>query len=419
MTEPAAVVAQVLSNLGNDRRRATNAYLNITARAGSTVPGRRVLSDVGFFEAVQVTYVNPARAHVSYGDADVRRDPTQIVLVGYGLQEDSRRLRSSNPQDRLLRHNASTLRSGVELHPDYPTLVMNGDLRADTSSVAKTQNVVRAMTSNQGPAPHFIVNRRGDLIIGPSIDGVTTVVPALKDSAVFIAVESMLVMTLEDHQARRFDRLIEAPLTPAQASTLLTLINKLLVALSATVPSTFHDVIEAGRAGFGYLRANTLEDVPARLFQQTPPALPVEGLTLNYGASTPATVFTLAAQQGTYDLTTQVWRPPGTPPTRAGRQEARTAIGQVDTAGAESAYMGAYATIAAEERADAMQAQLRSQIFVQRHRVAHNDASNAGAEAARVAEVGSGALLPTEVPVNAGIHAYDFTTGLWGDNKAV
>lgn len=419
MTEPAAVVAQVLSNLGNDRRRATNAYLNITARAGATVPGRRVMSDVGFFESVQVTYINPARAHVSYGDQDVRRDPTQIVLIGYGLLDDSRRLRSSNPQDRLVRHNASVLRSGVELHPDVPTLVMSGDLRPDTSSTAKTQNVVRAMTSNQGPAPHFIVTRRGDLIIGPSIDGVTTVVPALKDAAIFIAVESMLVMSLEDHAARRFDRLIEAPLTPTQASTLLTLINKLLVAIGSTVPSTFHDAIEAGRAGFGYLRANALDDVPLRLFQQNPPALPLEGLTLNYDASTPATLFGLAASQGTYDLATQVWRPPGTPPTRAGRQEARTAIGEVDTAGAESAYLGAYATIAAEERSDAMQAQLRSQIFVQRHRVAHNDASTAGAEAARVAEVGAGSLLPTEVPANAGLHAYDFTTGLWGDNKAV
>ena len=419
MSEPATVVSRVLSNLGNDRRRATNTYLNITPRAGSTGPQQRVMSDVGFFESIQVTYVNASRAHVSFGDADARREPTQIVLVGYGLAEDRRRLESTRPEDRLLRHTASALQSGVEVHPDYPSLIMSGDLRVDTSSVAKTQSVVRAMTSNQGPAPHFIVTRRGDLIVGPSIDGVTTVVPSMRESAIFIAIETMLVMSIEDHSVRRFDRMIEPPLTPAQAATVLTLLNKLRVALGSTVPAQVRDAIDAGRPGIGYVRGTALPSVPMRLFQTSPSALPYEGLTMDYSATTPPTLFSLINAQGTYDLATQVWRPPGTPRVRSGRQEARTAIGQVDTAGAESAYLGAYATIAAEERADAMQSQLRSQVFVQRHRVAHNDAGAAGAEAARVAEVGASSLLPTEVPINSNLHAYDFTTGLWGDNKAV
>lgn len=412
MANPGSVVSQLLSNLGADRRRSTNTYVNATARRGDGTP-RRVLSDVGFLQSTQVTFVNTSRMHVTFNDTEERRAIENLVLVGYGLSDDYKRLVSSRPEDRLVRHNASVLRGGVEHHPDDSGLVMNGDLDAQTSDVTKTQKVVRAMTTDAGPAPHFIVTRKGDLIIGPSIDGETTVVSELRAKAVFIAIESMLVMGKADHAARRFDRIFEAPLTGRQAVTLATLVNKLRVALGTTVPRTF------GSPGLSYRRSIAMADVQETLFQTTKPNLALPGVTLDFSFTTQNSFFELVDAQGSYDLATQVWQNPNTPPIRTGRQEARTAIGQVDTAAAESAYMGAYATIAGEERSDDMQRQVRSQMFVSRHRAGHTESTEILTNAGHVAEVGGAALLPEEVPANAGPHTYDFTTGLWGDNKAV
>jgi len=377
------------------------------------------MSDVGFLQAIQITYVNVAPTNVTYNDTEERRAIKQIVLVAYGLADDYRRLTSTNPNDRLVRHTASNLRGGVEAYAANNALIQSGDLGADSAAAPKTQKVVRAMTTNQGPSPHFVVTRKGDLIVGPSIDGTTSVVPDFQGSAVFIAVEGALLMPREDHAVRRFDRIFEAPYTLIQATTLATLVNKLLVACGATLPRVFNETLTPSDSGFTHRRADVLPDVLQTNFRTTDWELPIPGVTLDYAKSTPSSFFNLVSAQGPYDLATQIWMPANAPPVRAGREEARTAIGQVDTAAAESAYMGAYATIAAEERADEMQRQVRSQIFVQRHRVAHNDADSASSDAASVSEVGSSALLPTEVPANLGPHTYDFTTGLWGDNKAV
>ena len=413
MTDTASVVSQVLANLGNDRRRLTGTYINSTARRGEGGAVRRVLSDVGFLQAVQVTYVNASRNHVHFDDTSERRSISQIVLVAYGLQEDYKRLASQRPEDRLLRHSASPLQSGVEVSPYGSHFVMSGSLGADTASAAKTQRVVRAMTTNQGPAPHFIVTRKGDVIIGPSIDGETTVLPALRETAIFVAVESALLMPKEDHAEKRYSRIFEAPMPLIQSVTLATLVNKLRVAVGATTPAVF------ATPGLSYAWGDTLPSVQRMLFDSEAPAPVVPGVELDYSQTIQRAFFALVEAQGSYDLATQVWLPAGAPPVRSGREEARTAIGQVDTAGAESAYLGAYATIAAEARADDMQAQVRSQMFVSRHRVVHNDADDASASSAHVAEVGASSLLPTEVPTNVGPHTYDFTTGLWGDNKAV
>lgn len=392
--------------------------MNVTARAGDGRGGRRVMSQVGFLEAVSVVSVQTDRAHYQFDDTEELRQPKQIVLVGYGLNADYKRLASSLAEDRLLRNSSSPLHSGVAVYPDDSRLLMSGDLSSDTTSRAKTSVVVQAMTGRQGPAPHFVVTRKGGLIIGPSIDATTTVIPALSQSAIFVMVESALVMLRSDHESRRYDRLMEAPMPLIQASTLATLINKLLVAVGSTVSRSVITTVSADASGIVYRRADTLPSVPEALFR-SPPTLPDTTLRLDYATSTPEPFLRYVDAQGSYDLATQVWEPPNAPPTPTGRVEALTAIAQTDTAGAESVYMGAYATLAAEERALDMARTVRSQIFVQRHRTSVQNSEEAGAQAARVAEAGSGSLLPTEVPANVGPHSYDFTTGLWGDNKAV
>jgi hypothetical protein len=295
---------------------------------------------------------------------------------------------------------------------------MSGALDAETYSAQKTALVVRGLTSTQGPAPHFIVNRRGDIIVGPGIDGETSVLFAYADTGIFIAVESALAIAREDHAARRFDRIVELPLASVQLITLGVLVNKLMTALGSSVPATFYDNLSATAAGFTYGWVDTLEGVSPYNFRQRPKPAPHPALRFDYSTSTGPDFFSsVVLAQGSFNLATDIWRPLAAPRPIAGREEVRAALGSVDTAGAESVYMGNYATLAAGERSSEMQTTQRAQMFVQRMRVSHTGADEAATQAANATETGTSTVLPNEEPANVGPHTYDFATGRWGDNS--
>ena len=91
MTTPAEVLSGALTRLANDRRRRITQYANLAPRPGVSAVPQRLLSDVGFLEAIQFSYINADPAHVTPPDDDDPRDVRQIVLCAYGLQLDAAR----------------------------------------------------------------------------------------------------------------------------------------------------------------------------------------------------------------------------------------------------------------------------------------------------------------------------------------
>ena len=418
MTEPAEVIGQALTGLANDRRRTANHYVNATARPGSDPVLRRLLSDDGFLEARQFSYFIPNRRNFSYSDTDGPRELKQILLVPYGVAEDVARLTSSRPIDRVVSTIEAVGSSGVVPYPGNPLFLMPATLDAETRSTAKAARLLRAATSRTGPTPHFVINRNGDISVGPSVDAETTFLPDYADNGVFVALESAVAIYREDHAARRYDRLVELPFTDTQLFTLAILVAKLLTATGTAVPRTFNSALTAADAGFAYLRP--ADSAPIGLisgnFGTAAPTLPWEATNLEY--RTADQFFVNVDQQGSFALATDVWRPTEAPRPIAGREAVRTVIGTLDTAGAESVAQGAYATLASGERSNEMQTMARQRLFVMRRRVAHRDADNADEHAA-----GASSAMNTTQQVerdvrNAEPHTYNFDTGLWLDRGA-
>jgi hypothetical protein len=120
------------------------------------------------------------------------------------------------------------------------------------------------------------------------------------------------------------------------------------------------------------------------------------------------------AQQGPYELATDIWRPFASPTPASTREEARSAMAQLTTAGEETALMGSYVTVAAGDRSTEMQTVIRRQVFVQRRRVAQQTEENAANQAADAAASTLSTTLPNENVLQTDPHSYDFSTGLWG-----
>jgi hypothetical protein len=132
------------------------------------------------------------------------------------------------------------------------------------------------------------------------------------------------------------------------------------------------------------------------------------------GSSEAQELARLVTAEGLYDAATEVFR--RDPPAATGRAEAQAAIGHEDTLGATTLLLGAYADVAAADRSDGMQEVSRRRVFVQRARVAHQE-GDAGAEAAGTA-ANSERLAPVLPLVEgSGPHAYNYLTGLWGDES--
>lgn len=89
-------------------------------------------------------------------------------------------------------------------------------------------------------------------------------------------------------------------------------------------------------------------------------------------------------------------------------------MAQLNTAGEETALMGNYATVAAGDRSTEMQTVIRSQVFVQRQRVAQQAEETAANQSADAAAASTTNRLPDENVLQTDPHSYDFSTGLWG-----
>lgn len=404
-------LSQALARLSNDRRRTVAQYVNIQARPGSANTPRRLISDVGFLQERQFAYVATHPANFSIDDTANQRAIRQIIVVPYGIAADYARITSTSASDRLIHTVTNIPSGGMASLPNNDQLLMSGALDGLTYSAPKTAAVIRAMTTTTGPAPHFVINRLGDISVGPPVDAETTYISEFADTAVFIAVEAALAISRDDHNRRRFDRIIEMPFTGDQTVTLATLVKKLLVAFGTSLTRQFSTSLSATSTGFAYLTRSQTPAVTLRNFSE-----PEYG-GFDYGDSSAGGFFDTVEAQGSYDLSTEVWRPLAAPQPVAGREEVRNAMSNPDTAGAESVYLGAYAAVAAFERSNEMQAVPRAQIFAQRQRVAVRDADDAGSHSATVAETGGSATLPTEIPASYEPHTYDFNTGKWGDNS--
>jgi len=415
MSVASDTVSTALARLANDHRRASTNYLNISSRPGTRAP-RRLMSDVGFLAECQFSYGNPHRTNFSYSDTEGPRELKQVVIAGYGLLSDYNRLTSADRSARLVRDVGASGHGGVSPYPANTELLMSGVLDNDTYASQKTRSVLHGMSTTAGPAPHFIINRKGGVVVGPGVDAETTYIAAYSNYGVFIALESALVISREDHHNQRYDRIMEQPLTPLQLTSLGVLVNKLLVALGDSFPREFVDGLDADASGFTYVwsRADLMPQLHPWNFQNPQPASVIPNSNLDYASTSPATFFEIATSQGAFDLGTQIWRPLAAPTPVAGREDVRQALDAVDTAGEESAQIGNYVTLAAGERSNEMQAVTRSQMFVVRHRVAVGDAAGAAENAATAAAAVDSAGLPTEIPTGFEPHTYNFHTGQWG-----
>lgn len=404
MSVASDIIAQALTNLSNDHRRASLDYLNLTARPGNDGTPRRLMSDLGFLQERQFTYLAPHQRNFHYADSDGPREITKIVFIPYGIGSDYRRLTSRHEQARVI-----GAEGGVVQYPGNVALLMAGGLDGETASPAKTRQMVQSITGRTGPAVHFIVNRLGDISVGPSIDAEVSPIPSLEVGSIFVALESALAITREDHQARRFNAIVEMPFTATQLVTLGVLVNKLLVALGTGFRRVFTDA-PPDPTGFTYQWVTPISGLGAANFRQTPPT----GASFDYSSTTSANFFQIVDAQGSFDLATDVWRPFAAPTPLAGREEIRVALGEVDTAGEESVQMGNYVTAAAGERSNEMQTTARRQMFVMRQRQAQQDSENVATNAAAAATTVDDHNLPGDEVANPGPHTYDFTTGEWG-----
>lgn len=397
-----------LTRLANDRRRSISQYANIEALAGQRQPPPRLISDLGFLQDAQFAYYAPNAAHVTRHDE--RRDITQVVLVPYGIKDDANRLKRRAGHNTIRTTRRSTS-SGVTPYPSAPDeYLMSAAMDAETVAPQKTSRLLASMgTRSGGPAYHFVIDRRGNITTCVPLDDETSAYEATSSNNITVAMESALVIQRSQYNARDFSQLIELPFTTVQMLTLAILLRKIITALPNT-PTRFvslgSDGISYGweLGGSGTDQYNFAESAPANPFDFTKSSR--EGLL--------ATM----AEMAPFDLATEVFRTEGAPPAVAARTQARTAISSIDTVGERSVLLGQYATLAAADRANDMQGAPRSQIFVQRIRVAHQEADDAASGASTASDLGAATSgIPTTV-AGAEPHTYNYSTGLWGDGRS-
>lgn len=413
MTTPAEVLSGALTRLANDRRRRITQYANLAPRPGASAVPQRLLSDVGFLEAIQFSYINADPAHVTPPDDDDPRDVRQIVLCAYGLQLDAARFAARGAVVRTARGAGV---GGLAPFPELPDVLVSAELTAETYSAQKNDVVRRNMTQRRsGPAYHFLIDRSGGIAVGPALDYRTSVVPARSEHGVFVGLEGALGITRADFTAGRTTSYFELPYTSLQLLTLSILLAKLFTAYPA-VPRAVSAPTDGTTPALLYTASTLAGELTHRNFSNGA-WRNAEHNGFDYGGTDDATLGEAITREGAFDLATEIFRPVQAPRAVAARDVARTAIGTVDTAGAQSLFLGAYTSIAAPERANDMETQTRRQIFVERLRVTHTEADDAGSQAAETAE-GGASLTPVQPTViNADPHTYNYTTGLWGDGE--
>lgn len=413
MPTPAEVLSGALTRLANDRRRRITQYANVAPRPGAQGVPQRILSDIGFLESTAFAYLNAHPTHVTPPEDEEPRAITQIVMSPYGLSLDAARMQ---PRRSVVRTARGPGVAGLAPFEAVPSVLVSAELTEDTYSAQKNEVVRRNMTQrHQGPAYHFLVDRRGGLAVGPGLDFTTSVFPELSASAVFIGLEGALGLAREDWTAGRVDAAFELPYTTLQLLTLSVLLAKLLTAYPA-IPHTVEDDAPPGTPALLYLPLASLAESGVRNFSnQAWRERPTFGFDY---ADTDAAPFAAGIDaEGAFDLTTEVFRPPQAPRALAARAEAGAVVGTASYAGEQALYLGAYTSLAAPERAVDMTAQTRRQIFMERGRVTHHEADEAGAQAAQTTKGGASLVPVKPVVTNAEPHVYDYATGLWGDGE--
>ncbi len=401
-------LSQVLSRMSNDYRSTVAFYGNIQGRPGIRRAPRRLLNDTGFLETTDFTYLVPSPSHVEVG-SDPRAN-TSIVFHPYGLREDVQRLISDDPVDRRVRSSdhMGFGQPGVVGYPGASDWITTADQSLSTVSLQRTINLVRRVTNaHQGPAYHFIVNRAGDIVVTAALDDI---VRAFQSSAtsIDVAVETALAIPRQAWQDKNFDSILELPFTEVQLTTLSILVAKLLTAYPA---------ITRDETGLVYAWPPDYPQTTVANFQTTPQD--ASAVPFDYSQATREAFFLRVDTQGTFDLATEVYRPVQTAPTPiATRTEARTSIATADTAGALSVRLGNYAGIAAAERSNEMQSNVRQRFFVQRVNTSNADGDASAAAAAHVqASIPTLSHAPAAVTNYAQL-AYNYATGLWGDEQS-
>lgn len=403
-TTPADAVSQALSRLAADTRRQTAYYGNVRGLPGSSARPRRLLSDFGFPDNRSFSYVVPATALVVPHDPP--RPVSTVTVHPYGLDSDLRRLTSRRPADRRVHTSGGDAVGGVRPLADNADVYVSAALEDDTYAPAKTARLLNNLTSARvGPAYHFIISRRGDIIVGAVLDHETTASAEDGDVTVDVALEGAFALRRADHEANRYDRaLIELPYTPLQVLVLSVLIAKLRTAYP-TVPAALGTGIRYDWRGDLYRLAPQLNFSSGAWRGVSP---------FDHSLSDDPAFSHNLTTVAPFDLATQVFLTDQTPPPVATRSVAQTAISTADTAGEQSVLLANYATLAGPERANAMQSAPRVRFFVERINAASRDADNASGSSADTAAAGQrNPLTPAASPDAS---TYDFQTGRWSDD---
>ncbi len=418
MTLPAAQrregLARLLAQIGQ-RQRAAPAYYGNLRSSPDSLAFRRLLSSTGFPRGTNVTYITPASTNVQVGYTP-RTDVERILLHPYGADQDISRLASNVAADRATHSSRTRNGTGVIRYPDDDQYLMSGACLPDTSSSQKIVDFVLACTSPRSATCwHFYVARTGDLVVCAALDDITPSSRDMAPTSVDIAYETLLVVSRENHAARRTEGsfLIEAPLTTAQLTTLSVLCAKVLTVLT-TIPESAEE---------GFQRYNPSGDVtylPGAFMNGNSTSLP-----FNYTASDYEGLFDAIDDLPDYDPVLDVFRPASEVENQDLREQARTAIDDRDTLGVRSTTMGEYAYLAAGSRANAMIDRPRSAYFYRRGQAATNDGINNAERSAQLsANSAAASETDSETPVpqtnaNNNPFVYNFRTGLWGGSDPV
>lgn len=415
-----------LSRLAAEQRRAAAEYSNLAARSGSGGPPRRYLSDAGFLVNLQFSYLDFSPSSATYDDTGAQRPLNRLRFVGYGAEEDLTEFITPEPLNQLIHSATSERGPGLrEYGPGRDYLIARNSNAADTYDPSKIRTFCR--TQDNRPVavvngPHFLITREGAIIVVGSADA-TAAFPAARDAnnndVLFVGVETTLAIDRLALGERDWNQAFELPFTPAQLVTMAVLIQKLKTAMPALANASFSDDVTTP---LSYTLLGVPNDFQAAARKNLQAAVPnIDRSTGNspfdYSGSTGPSVLALAAQQGSYDISRNVWRLDPEPPPTA-QEETRTIISQVGTLGVRSPLMGVYAEAAGGSRARQMRDQTRPEVFYARRRFSYRTAEGTEQQeqttqaTAAVEEV---LLKPVE---NYEPHVYDFVTGYWGDGRS-
>lgn len=398
-----ALVAQARS-----QRRRAPVYLNARARAAGNAG--RWLSDVGFLSAAPFAYSEAHATNFIEGDASEPRAVRRLVIVPYGLGRDLLRLTSDLPADRAIRTSRTPGASGRAPWPGLDTVLGAADLNEDSSVPEKTSSFLAQMgNGGSGIGFHAVITRTGAVFICAPLDAVAAPFGTSADDpedAIFVAVESAGAKLRQETKPPQ-----EVPLASLQADQLAIFVAKVRAAypeipLAWASPGLAYAVLPVDQA----YSQDTRNFREWGTWGDTANALP----EFDYTAVRPENFLARVGAEPAYTLATEVFRQGPAPSTR--RANALTTIGHADTLGTQAILLGSYGDLAAGDRSDGMQEETRRDLFVRRARAAHreSDTSAAGAAHASSAE----ALTPVIPSVsNASPHAYNYSTGLWGDGE--